>query len=623
LSTFFFPTLTDTFQLGLCLGNHDLNVCLTQIEDTLDVISYKDSYTRIQPILERLFFCAMYSRTAREVRRILTKYLKDFNLKVVPVNSLQFTDDGQPEEVILIDDEDHQSSKKGSKNKNGRVKGGKKAKLLATASQNAKSPTQIEDESSEEEEETELQNYNELLNDFIANKLEPNSVLNFEHLIKIEQAVFQDKCANFVELLMKSRYLFEQKDLRIVLLDRNDEANDDSSTPNSFSKEDVSFRRNCLLAHLKQLRSSLEGIDFLNEKEKNDCIEHSIRSFYSLRSFEEYGAGSFDSLAKSLVADDANEDIMNCVKIEQAILSKSKSLNDQNLSTDLIIQQLNECPLLEDISEFLGWTRNGYASTFGTLKEYLIELNRRNIIVGESQEPFSIQMLETEPNCLLKLTKNTSIEQLKSAIEVGDFVNASGHLISLISIQYKTISRAPHALLVNEIQSSLSAFLTKCSNSSEDSSEDSSDLGFYFEMLNTQKFSSSLNSEFLTFICELINRIPLNLHSQLLFKFIIDPLVASTNDRQIKAKLFQFVAIKSFMYYNRNVSYVGSDAKIVRFLKLGSYCSISEWSRLQLDSILNALSSSNMRNVFRAASIEPVQSKKAEVRFNFNYFLYD
>jgi hypothetical protein len=571
--------------LGICLGNHDLNVCLSQIENNLDMVKHKDSYTRIQPILERLFFCAMHLRTVREVRRIVTRYLKEFNLKVVPVNSVQFPDDDK-EDIILLD-EDDESSRESSKSKK------------------ARSPVQIDDDTSEEASEQQISDFVELLANFVATKLEPGSVIGFEHLIKIEQTVFQEQSLNFVEMLMKNKYLFEQKDLKIILLDQNEK--DNLNSAGFLNKENVSFRRKCLLAHLNQLKSSLEKVEFFNEKEAADFIDHSIRSFYSLRSIDELGVGSLETFTNALNKENANEEIMSCIKNEQAVMASNKSKNERVVSIDFIIQQLNECPLLENISEFLCWTLNGYSSTYGNLKEFLVELNRKNVLVN--QEPFCVYMLETEPDCLLKLTKSTSIEQLKSAIETGDFVNASGHLVSIISIQYKSINRAPLALLVNEIQSSLSALLSK-----QSSQIDHDDLSFYFDALNNQKFTTLLNIEFFTFICEFISRVPFKLHSQLLFSYIIDPSVNLTNDRHIKEKLFQFIVIKSFIYFNQNVNYVKSDPKVGLFIKLGSYCSISEWSHVQLDLILKTLSTVKKSNI-KVPSIKQDQSKKDEVSY--------
>ncbi len=571
--------------MGICLGNHDLNVCLSQIENNLDMVKHKDSYTRIQPILERLFFCAMHLRTVREVRRIVTRYLKEFNLKVVPVNSVQFPDDDK-EDIILLD-EDDESSRESSKSKK------------------ARSPVQIDDDTSEEASEQQISDFVELLANFVATKLEPGSVIGFEHLIKIEQTVFQEQSLNFVEMLMKNKYLFEQKDLKIILLDQNEK--DNLNSAGFLNKENVSFRRKCLLAHLNQLKSSLEKVEFFNEKEAADFIDHSIRSFYSLRSIDELGVGSLETFTNALNKENANEEIMSCIKNEQAVMASNKSKNERVVSIDFIIQQLNECPLLENISEFLCWTLNGYSSTYGNLKEFLVELNRKNVLVN--QEPFCVYMLETEPDCLLKLTKSTSIEQLKSAIETGDFVNASGHLVSIISIQYKSINRAPLALLVNEIQSSLSALLSK-----QSSQIDHDDLSFYFDALNNQKFTTLLNIEFFTFICEFISRVPFKLHSQLLFSYIIDPSVNLTNDRHIKEKLFQFIVIKSFIYFNQNVNYVKSDPKVGLFIKLGSYCSISEWSHVQLDLILKTLSTVKKSNI-KVPSIKQDQSKKDEVSY--------
>ena len=269
------------------------------------------------------------------------------------------------------------------------------------------------------------------------------------------------------------------------------------------------------------------------------------------------------------------------------------------MSEEDLILKLSQCPLLENVSEFLGWSRNGFDTQLGCLKSFLVELNRKNLII--KGEPFKIHLLETEPNVLLKLTNKTSIENLKNAIQRGDFVNATGHLISMIALQYKSISRAPHALLVNEMQSAMSVFLNVSAGRNHNVASEFENL---FKILQIHKYSTQMtlpiNAEFFTFIVELICRLPLNMQSHLLFSYVIDPLIGISNDRQIKEKLFAFVVTKAFVYYDKSVTIMQSDRRIEIFVKLGEICSITEWSKGNVDSITSVLVSECKNNVWNS-----------------------
>jgi hypothetical protein len=86
-------------------------------------------------------------------------------------------------------------------------------------------------------------------------------------------------------------------------------------------------------------------------------------------------------------------------------------------------QRLSDCPLLENVYDYLNWSE--YSCKYGDLKEFVGTLNEK------SNKNLNINLLELKPfsNRLYKITHNTDIEKLKHAIEEGDHVNASGHLV--------------------------------------------------------------------------------------------------------------------------------------------------------------------------------------------------
>jgi hypothetical protein len=620
---------SDTLQLGICLGKHDLNACLNQIEANLEVVHQKDKYTRIQAVIERLLFLAFDSQSVRDVRRSLNRNLKDYKLKVVALNSLQFPDkDDDTEDVILIDDDRTEASSSKKNNNNNNKKQQQKKVAQPPIEQTIDHDDDDEEDFVEENDasSSQLSDFIDLLAHFVSNKLEQGSVLNFDHMIKLEQAVLQDDSFNFMEFLMRHKYLFEQRDLSIVLI--GDSVNSSGSedlqaSPNS-KRASTKFKQDCLIAHIRQLTSGLETAEWLTETQRLEFIELAIRSFYSITRVEQYGAGTLESLLQTASHAGSQDQALDCVRYEQAVLSNRKQplRGNSEISINSLVQKLTECPLLENVADYLDWYgHGGYSSKLGDLKEYLTTLNGKNLVTADGGF-FSVHVLETQPSHFLKLTKNTSIEHVKKAVEAGDFVNASGHLVSLIAVQYKSLNRTPHALLVNEIQSALSALLAKCSTATAQHDDIDTEVDWHLATLNGRSLSSAapLNSSFLTFICELIHRVPVNMHAQLLFDFIIDPLVNLTNDRQIKTRLFQFVVAKAFVFYNRNSGYVASDAKVGVFLKIGARCSISEWSRASLDSMLATLSDSHSRQRYamvRERSALPKQTSSVDNMDNF------
>lgn len=530
--------LRDCFQLAICLGKHDLNVCLKQIEAGLSD-DENEFYVKYKSLLKRLFFLIIdtKSKSNREVKRFLNKYLRDRNLKIVNLTYKQFDEDDTKNGVddfsynydeeeyvnndsILIDDKEpsHQSSI----------------------------------------------DYDARLADFINSKIEQNSRLTYEHLIKIENSIYEDLSCKFMQLLHRNKYLFEKNGLEIRLTDQKDQIQNNNEL-NQAKK--VSF-----LNHIKQLKSNLQH-KIQDETELLNKLEHLLSSYYSISSVKAYGFGDLKSLINQLEQLSANSPIV----YQDTVLSHDMNQAACEESLDEVIEKLNKCPLLENVYDYLHWSNSGYSNLYGDLKQFLIDLNNKQANFNK------IDLLELEPysNKLLKLTNSTSIEQLKMSIETGDPINASGHLVSLICLKYKSLAQSPRSLLVNEIQSSLSVFFSKCFHNEQKNSE-------YFDQLYTRisKKNEILQRRFLTFIINLIHRIPFKLLTQLLFSYILDPLVKLNSDHQIKENIFSVLVINSFL---EDEFFINENKKIKFFIKLGESCSINEWSQSSLESILTKL----------------------------------
>lgn len=82
--------LRDSFQLAICLGKHDIDACLTQIEFNKnntdfesDQIQYRNEMYK--KLLKRVFFLIfdMSSATNKEIRNFFNAFLKQKDLRIV------------------------------------------------------------------------------------------------------------------------------------------------------------------------------------------------------------------------------------------------------------------------------------------------------------------------------------------------------------------------------------------------------------------------------------------------------------------------------------------------------------------------------------------------------------
>ena len=244
-----------------------------------------------------------------------------------------------------------------------------------------------------------------------------------------------------------------------------------------------------------------------------------------------------------------------------------------NTERVMLVKQLIECPLLENLHAFLNW--NDSLGGLNSLKELLIDLNEQKlnletILPGHKTEIFHIDVLETQPGTLLKITNQTDIELLKEAVEEANPVDACGHLVSLIALKYK--ASVPISLIANEIESSLAVCLNK---------------------YNTGAFYQ--------FLIDWILRVPLQLAIQVIFKFIIGPAAKIENDNQIKASLFKYLVAKG---NNRS-------KELKEFVRVGELCSISEWSLKNAELLNKAELEEITTGKFKDNNSKEVQIKSA------------
>lgn len=213
------------------------------------------------------------------------------------------------------------------------------------------------------------------------------------------------------------------------------------------------------------------------------------------------------------------------------------------------MREIAECPPLEDLSEFLNW-RIEYAPWLGSsLKNYLASANPQ-------LDGAPLNLLEIEPGRVLKLVSHPDMENLKSSIEKGDATNACAQLISLLALKYRGISSAPHALIVNEMQSSLSVLLKnmsdskKMANSKIFSDQMEPQLIELYERylslrsmddesmtISSGEISASLNVGLMRFVVKFIESIPFRLAVEILFSFVLDPLVQLTSNHDFKTQV--------------------------------------------------------------------------------------
>jgi hypothetical protein len=188
--------------------------------------------------------------------------------------------------------------------------------------------------------------------------------------------------------------------------------------------------------------------------------------------------------------------------------------------------------------------------------------------------------LETEPGKLLKLAHDSDLDKLKSSIESGEAHLASGHLVSLIALKYRSLSTAPRALITNEIQSSLSA-LYKSGGANGTCSVVVEDLvNEVYESYLQQQYlredaagvgnedlvvaSRRLRVSFMEFVAGFVERIPIKMAAKMLFPFVLDPVVKLSSNHAFKKQVCSLLNV--YNYY-RNKCFKVINSKIEQFMR--------------------------------------------------------
>lgn len=198
-----------------------------------------------------------------------------------------------------------------------------------------------------------------------------------------------------------------------------------------------------------------------------------------------------------------------------------------------MVQEINQCPFLEDLDEYLNW-RVEYSGVFGpSLKNYLISNPLES----------TLEVLETQPGRILKLPSNADIEQLKSFIESGDAVAASGVLVSLLVIKYRSLVAAPQALIVNEMLSSLSVLIKRASDSDPVEERLNAIYDKYLRRTDSDDFISDqfggkLSHGLMGFVGRFIEKMPIKIAAKIIFAFVLDPIVHLTSNHDFKKQVF-------------------------------------------------------------------------------------
>ena len=324
-------------------------------------------------------------------------------------------------------------------------------------------------------------------------------------------------------------------------------------------------------------------------------IERILCLYYSVKSIDELGVGNFKHLIDQLEKDTSSTKNSGII-YENSVIEHdctNTQTPDDGITKAELVKRLGECPLLENVYDYLDWSE--YTAKFGDLKQFVEHLNDAN-----TNQNLNIDLIEVEPfsNRLYKLSRNTEIEQLKQAIVLGDYVNAAGHLVSLISIKYRSLGQTPRSLLINEIESALSVYWSKSKNEMQSFADLFQKRHEYFSYYCevTKQPCVEFNDFFFSFVVNFICRVPFKILEQILFSYIIEPLVKLDGNHRIKQNLFEYLTIRAYL---DNPHFL-SNEKINFFVKIGQHCAIDEWSLSNCESIVKILatkSKSMLRHV--------------------------
>ena len=390
---------------------------------------------------------------------------------------------------------------------------------------------------------------NEIKETFNLFKRSSKTALSLIDLAKIEEKIIlKYKCDSFMDI-SKTSFLkfitekqfqsyFEQEGFNVLY--------------NNYHKKELIEHKKFFLLHLKQLYTNykLEA----NEEHFN-LIETIMLKYYLVPRIVDLGFGGYKNLLEEVSTEikKTNEENLNTIELndDKSIMFAKNiiyedSLLDENVNNiytvnknrEDMVKVLSACPILENVVEYSRWNIF-FQKTFGNIKEFILFLNKSNII--------NIYVLETEPGVMLKLTPDASLDKIKEFISQEDFRNAAGHILSLIVLKYGSIKSAD----LNHIQYVLQdSFLNLYNKYSKDNFEESDDEFSYFY----------------SFIIDLIYCLPIKFASNCISSLIFNTIEKiEGNVKNVKEKIF-----KQYLLYE-------DEAKIQYFRDLGILCQIKEW----------------------------------------------
>ena len=472
-------------------------------------------------------------------------------------------------------------------------------------------------------------NLNERLAALVQAKFERNTRLTFEHLERLESelllssAYHQHIHGGFMRLLHANQRLFEQRGLSIVLLDDTpttttqrptSQHTDDDSDGDEHLKRRVRRQRvlDCVAQLWRAIASNKKGDDSSTMRHRLGELVCAHYSVGSLAELHMAGEATLDSLLDELDdnSDTSNTDNNNkCAHIVclEAVASSTNTPHTHRSDTshEQLLARLEQCPLLANVAEFLDWPGN--SSTL-RLADLLTQLNR-NEKTTPTRPPLDFIELNDAANTLLKVTRRTSLAHLRRAVSRGDWLNASGHLVSLVVVTYRRLELVPRSLLVNELHASFASLLARHSSSSSSCSSDEpmdALLAFIADTPHHHNYHQQQHKHkhrhLCHFVVELMHRIPLVLLARLLVDYVLEPLARldlhNHDHAYWRRQLFAYAVASASLHSGitsldvdvdvdvdvedggdgADRQRVANDARVRMLMALGERCGVNEWS---------------------------------------------
>jgi hypothetical protein len=254
-------------------------------------------------------------------------------------------------------------------------------------------------------------------------------------------------------------------------------------------------------------------------------FERILCNQFCLNDLNDLGYKSVDSLISNYKSDHIDDNENQDFFYENLILNEYSFLEiDPN--HQVLIDLIEKCPLLANLNDYLQWNLL-YTRKYGDLKDFI-------------SHKTTYKCVEIERYKILKLASHTDLNQLKDSLLKLDPHMSAAHLLSLVTVVYRSLSQAPLALLTNEFE-------------------------YLFRMMIGA--DDQQRNQFYRFFVKFLCFLPLRFSSNCLFSLFIEPLVKVEGSLTfVKESILKI--LKNF----------GSVDECRYFYHLSSICLISEWS---------------------------------------------